>query len=472
MHNIVKTTKILAFILLSLLVISCEEKDNSIPIEGTNSIVNYLEQDSTFTLFSKAIDRAGLYGTLDGNAGTYTVLAPDDEAMQLFLSEQGYNTLDDVPEEQLKRLVNYHILETLKRADNFITGYVQTLAEFPVNDSVKVRLSLYVSSGDSIVFNGIAKIVEGDVPVDNGILHKLDRVLTLPTVETFMAVDDNLKAFYDKITAGGIATDFETLLADPQHKMTIFVPNKNAVNEFFGAQGSMMTPTELDNIYRYHLLDTLKRSSGFETGYFETAATESYSGHHYPLHLHIDAEAGLRLNVKTRVVITDLMTINGSIQVIDSVLGLPTVETFVKSDGHAATFKAQLLRDDQLPQNYASLLAEPVQNGNAPFTVFAPNEQAFQNIIGELYPNANVELDTIPAAQMTAILDMHIVKNLGLRPDDFSNQSLNALGGTLVLDAANRTLTDPAGRTSLILRGFGQAVNGVFYRIDKVLLPN
>lgn len=472
MHIILKNTKFFAVFFLLISVVACEEKDNTIPIEGTNSIVDFLKKDSSFTIFSKAVQRAGMAGVLDGNAGNYTVLAPDDQAMTSFLSAHHYGSIDDIPADKLVRLVKYHILETLKPAENFVTSYVQTLASLPVNDSVNTRLSLYVNTADSVRFNGQSAITVADIQVDNGVLHKVNHTLALPTLKTFMAADANLNAFYERITASGIATDFDSLLADPAQQTTIFVPSENAVQEFFANDGSALTDAELNRLYRYHVLSSAQVSKNFTTGYLTTIALENYSGNQYPLSLYVNTEAGVRLNVETTIAIADIMTINGNIEVIGQVLSLPTVGTFVEADTRFDSFESLLARDDQASQQYFQLLSQSEQGSQAPFTVFAPDNEAFDELLTELFPEQNVTLDDIPAAQLTGILNMHIVEQLSLRTSEFTDQSLQTLGGPVQLDANQFILQDPAGRESHIEYGNIQAINGVVHAIDKALLPN
>lgn len=473
MHNIIKSTKILTLILIGLFLYSCESDDNSVPVEGTNSIVNYLEKDSTFTLFSKAIDRADLRGVLDGNSGSFTVLAPNDEAMETYLQDEGYDNINQVPEEDLKRLVSYHILETLTPKDNFITSYIPTLATVVVNDSVDANLSIFVNTIDSVEFNGYAGIIEGDISVDNGILHKIDHTLALPTIETFMTADDNLKAYYDKITANDVTTDFEGMIADPDERLTILVPNENAVIDFFEGEGSGLDANDLNKIYNYQLLDTLTLSTELKTEYINTKYTENYSGENYPLNIYVNAEAGLLLNGYANVVIADLVTINGNIQVLDQVLKLPTLKTFIDADIRFEDFKDQLSRDDQASEAYLDLLEESTSESHAPFTVFAPDNKAFDDVLSELFPDEEVTFEDIEADDMTALLNLHIHENSALREDDFSDQNLNTLGGTLQIQVGDTiSIEDPAGRKSNVLDGNIQATNGVMHHIDQVLLPN
>jgi|GEM_PF-810922 len=473
MQNILAHKKIFLIIIPLILLFSCEKDDNNEYIFGTNSIVNYLENNEEFSLFLEAIENANLYGILDGNSGTYTVLAPDNEAMQNYLDENQIENIEDIPEEELMQLIDYHILEILTPFEGFTTGYSPTLAAIAVNDSVDANLSLYVNNTiDEVEFNGKAKITESDIELDNGILHRIDYTLALPTLKTFIDADENLNLYYEKITAENISTDFEDILANPDQKSTILVPNEFAVETFFAEEGANMTAEELNKIYRYHLLDTVKLAQNFSNTYLTTKAKEEYSGENHALNLYVNTETGLDLNGESAIVISDLMTINGNIQVIDQVLSLPTVETFIKADSRFADFENALSLENQEDEDYFSLLAESTSGNNTPITVFSPENQAFDKLLEDFFDEEEDEfgeIEDINAAELTAILNLHFIKNQSLRSEDFSNQTLNTLGGNIELDADNFLLIDQTEKESDIIDVNIQTSNGVIHVINRVL---
>lgn len=475
---------LLSFLLL--LLIACEKDDNNAYIYGTNSVVNHLENDPEYSDFVEAIHQAGLYHTLDGNSGSYTVFAPDNQAVQAYLSENNLGSLSDLSETEIQRLVNYHILSVLMSSDAFITGYSPTLAAVPINDSVDANLSLFVKNMiDEVKFNGTTEITTADIPVDNGLVHKINHVLAPPTLKIFMEADDNLKAYYQKITASGISTDFEELLSNPEKRSTILVPNEFAVESFFTDQGSALSDEELNRLYNYHLLDTVRLIQNLSSGYLPTKAKENYSGQYHKMDLYLNLETGMNLNGDTGIVISDLMTINGNIQVLDQVLDFPTVVTFIKSDSRLLQFREALSDSLQENQNYLGLLKEKTDQGNAPFTVFAPDNQAFQDLFEPDLPEEgdddqededDFDIETnglldedIDEEAMTDILNLHIAPNLSLRKEAFTNQSISTLGDPVNLDANQLQLIDPSGETSGIYETNLQTSNGVIHLIDRVL---
>lgn len=60
-------------------------------------------------LFLSAVEKTDMKGVLIGN-GISTVLAPTDDAFRNYLNKKGYAGLDQVPLNELKKVVNYHIV--------------------------------------------------------------------------------------------------------------------------------------------------------------------------------------------------------------------------------------------------------------------------------------------------------------------------------------------------------------------------
>ena len=64
---------------------------------------------------------------------------------------------------------------------------------------------------------------------------------------------------------------------------------------------------------------------------------------------------------------------------------LPTVVTFAVADAdNFATLVAALTRPDQAANDYVGVLSTPQGTSPAPFTVFAPVEAAFADLLDEL----------------------------------------------------------------------------------------
>ena len=105
----------------------------------------------------------------------------------------------------------------------------------------------------------------------------------------------------------------------------------------------------------------------------------------------------------------------------------------------------------------------------APFTVFAPINAAFVDLLAELSLNA---LGDVPTEVLASTLNTHVVAEANVVDTDLTdNMDISTLGGSLIGNiTGGATLTDSGGRISNIIATNVQANNGVIHAIDKVLL--
>jgi uncharacterized surface protein with fasciclin (FAS1) repeats len=138
------------------------------PAQKAKTIVDVATEAGSFTTLLKALEAADLVKTLS-EEGPFTVFAPTDEAFAALPK----GTLDDLlkPEnkEKLKRVLSYHVVSGELLSQNLEAGKVTTLAEVPVEISIK----------DGIRVND-AKVATPDLKASNGIIHVIDKVLLPP----------------------------------------------------------------------------------------------------------------------------------------------------------------------------------------------------------------------------------------------------------------------------------------------------
>jgi len=138
------------------------------PAQKAKTIVDVATEAGSFTTLLKALEAADLVKTLS-EKGPFTVFAPTDEAFAALPN----GTLDDLlkPEnkEKLKRVLSYHVVSGELLSQNLEAGKVTTLAEVPVEISIK----------DGIRVND-AKVATPDLKASNGIIHVIDNVLLPP----------------------------------------------------------------------------------------------------------------------------------------------------------------------------------------------------------------------------------------------------------------------------------------------------
>ena len=125
----------------------------------------------------------------------------------------------------------------------------------------------------------------------------------------------------------------------------------------------------------------------------------------------------------------------------------------------------------------AAGLVETLQ-GDGPFTVFAPTNEAFDKL-----PDGTVEMLLEPDSKETLvkILTCHVVAAdamsdaiMGMIKDDGGMHEVKTLGGCILdarMDGDNITLTDENGNVATVTIADVKQSNGVIHVIDTVLLP-
>src|SRR3989304_1409557 len=111
--------RLIIVIIFSFLINGCKEDFNGYydPPEGlTGPIYEQIASEPEFSEFAKAIDKLPLLKRAINTSGLYTVFAPTNEAMQVYLQSQGKTSVDDydmsIEDDSLAidKLVNGHIL--------------------------------------------------------------------------------------------------------------------------------------------------------------------------------------------------------------------------------------------------------------------------------------------------------------------------------------------------------------------------
>jgi uncharacterized surface protein with fasciclin (FAS1) repeats len=266
--------------------------------------------------------------------------------------------------------------------------------------------------------------------------------------------------------------DLVNVLSGPG-PFTVLAPTDAAFDAFLAANNFATladVPTDvLSNILLNHVISAEVTSAGLiaaGSGYTNTNA-KNIDGDN--LSLYYDTSNGVTFNGVATVSTPDVEGSNGVVHIVDAVIGLPTVVTFATSNPALSNLEAALvLADSQNPSpNLIGTLS-----GTGPFTVFAPTDTAFANLLLELDPTGNTALGDLPPALVTSVLTFHVV-NGNVRSTDLMTGTVTTLGGDVELDAATLTITDPNGRTSNIIVELVdiQAYNGVVHAIDTVILP-
>ncbi|WP_081997672.1 fasciclin domain-containing protein [Wocania ichthyoenteri] len=319
-------------------------------------------------------------------------------------------------------------------------------------------------------------------------LTALKKVVLLTLVAAFSlscSDDDNPVLFKVQDNIVGIASvnsDLSSLVAALQRadlvetlngseKFTVFAPTNEAFSKFLSDNGFASlddVPADvLKQVLLNHVISGDLKSSGLTKGYGKTLATEASTQSN--LSIYINTASGVNLNGVSDVVTADIDATNGVIHIVDAVIGLPTVVDFALADNTFSILVSALTRSD-LTFDYVTTLSTPNGTAPAPFTVFAPTNDAFVSLLSELGASS---LDDIDEPTLKATLDLHAVAGANVLASNLTdNMTVATLGGDITANVTGgATLTDSNGRVSMIVVTDVQAANGVIHVIDKVVLP-
>jgi len=255
-------------------------------------------------------------------------------------------------------------------------------------------------------------------------------------------------------------------------EFTVLAPT-NAAFETFLSENNFESlgdvPTDLlANILLNHVIAGSVSSTDLATlgaGYSSTNATNADGDN---LSLYFNTSDGVVFNGTSRVSTADVSASNGVVHVVDAVIGLPTVVTFAEADPTFETLVAALTREDHEEDVITTLSSsdEP-----APFTLFAPTNAAFADLLSSLELNS---LDEIELTLLEYVLGMHVITGSNYRSGDLTEGMTAVTVGDETITISlipDPNITDANGFVSNIIVADVQAMNGVVHAVDKVILP-
>ncbi|MBZ9651636.1 fasciclin domain-containing protein [Psychroflexus montanilacus] len=402
-----------------------------------------------------------------GENSPYTVFAPTNAAFENLLGILGAENLDELDSETLATVLSYHVIPGNNvRSSDLSTGIT---AETFQGESLEFDLSDGAQIIDASGTN--ANIVETDVQTNNGVIHAVDKVLLPqeiidmidPTITGVASMNSDLSSLVEALEYTGL----DEILANRSEDFTVFAPTNEAFDTFLdGAEVTELPVETVEQVLLNHVLSGISFSDDLETDYTTSLAT--YGETENNLSFYINTNDGVVLNGISTVTTPNVEAANGVVHIVDRVIDLPTVVTFVEADPNFESLLGALTDSGQSAENYVDLLSTPNGTDPTPFTVFAPSNQAFSDLFIELGVTG---LDEIDPALLTSALNTHVVSGFNRRSEDLTDGTINTLGSDIIINTTDASITDPRGRLSSIVSFDVQAANGVVHAIDTVLLP-
>jgi len=455
------------------------EVDNGIihavdAVIGLPDVTTFAIADPNFDILVQALtadDSFSFVETLmmSDSPAPYTVFAPTNTAFANVLAELELAGLGDIPADLLSSILSYHVVTgaNVRAEDLSDQMMVQTLE----TGSFTINLGDNVTITDE---NGrTATIVATNVQANNGVIHALDTVI-LPendaieietnTIADFVVGNDDYSSLLAALEATGLTSTFTGT-----DNYTVFAPNNAAFTAFLndnGFNGLDEVPVDLlTQVLLNHVQMGEIMSTDLTTGYIPSMAVWGASDE--PLSMYINVDDGVMINGVASVTAADIVVDNGVIHAVDAVIGLPNITTFATADPNFDILVQALTREESF--NFVETLM--MSGDPAPFTVFAPVNDAFVNLLDELELGA---LGDIPTATLEATLAYHVVAGANVRSGDLTDgMEVTTLqeGDFTVNLGDDVTITDARGRTATVIAADVQATNGVIHALDTVLLP-
>lgn len=304
---------LLSIIAAAFLIVSCTKEDQK-------NIVDLAKDNPNLSSLVAALQRAGLDDDLSAS-GNFTVFAPTNAAFAAFLSANGFANLDSVPVALLQKVLLNHVLGSKKMAADITTGYVKTIGKYGATSSY---IDMYLSKTTGVKINGESNVTTADVEATNGVVHVVDKVISLPTVVTFATADPTFSKLVAAVTDARIASANLVSTLSGDGPFTVFAPTNAAFDSLFtelsvsGLEG--IGASTLEAVLKYHVVSgNILAGSLTDEQVVTTVLGSTFT---------VDLTGGAKIkdgrSRTSNIIVTDVQANNGVVHVIDKVI-LPPV---------------------------------------------------------------------------------------------------------------------------------------------------
>ncbi|MGB5204986.1 MAG: fasciclin domain-containing protein [Eudoraea sp.] len=465
------------------------------------SIVEIAVETDDLSLLVEALQQAnaGLVETLSSE-GPFTVFAPSNQAFVALLDALGddYHSLADFDTEEEKALLvqilTYHVVSgTAAFSGDLFDGQ-----EIPTVQGENVGINLKngtVHIQDATDKNAV--VVIPDVEASNGVVHVIDKVL-LPQVALDFVASLSLKTIVEiAVETDDLSLLVEALLEanaglvdvlNSEGPFTVFAPTNEAFVALLDALGDdyhsladFDTEEEkalLVKVLTYHVVSG---TAAFSGDLFDGQEIPTVQGENVGINLkngtvHIEDAT----DVNASVVIPDVEASNGVVHVINKVLlpqevldilapKVPNIVELAQSVDELSLLVEALIQAD------AGLVE--LLSSDGPFTVFAPTNDAFADLLNALGDDYHslADFDTEEEkALLTKVLTYHVVAGAAVASGElYNHQELPTAQGESLFAIINHgvDIRDKSGTDANVIAADNIASNGIVHVIDKVLLP-
>ena len=194
------------------------------------SIVDVAVANGSFNTLVAALQATGLDTVLDDPDATFTVFAPTDAAFGLLGQGTVNALLSDT--DTLTDILLYHVIQgSVVLQDGALTVAQSEANKVEMANGAEAALSL----ANNTLFVNKSAVSLADVMADNGVIHIVDQVISVPaakgeptqTIVDIAASDDDFSTLVAALTAA----DLVTTLSDTSATFTVFAPTNAAFDK-------------------------------------------------------------------------------------------------------------------------------------------------------------------------------------------------------------------------------------------------
>lgn len=461
MKTIIHLSKyfIVAFLLVGLASCSDDDDNNQTPPEGELTITETAASDAELSILVAALVKTGLDDTLN-EEGTFTVLAPTNQAFQ----DAGITDVDAVSNDVLTNILLNHVFSEELASSELSTMYKNTLATGPDDN----QISMFINTDGGVTFNGTSMPTTVDIMASNGIIHKVNGVLNIPTIVDHAAANPNFSILVEAL--GRFGDQYLDLLSGTEGSpFTVFAPTNEAFTNLLSMLGvsslDEIDDATLETVLTYHVVAGANATSGtLSDGQMITTA----QGDDVTIMTSDGVQVMDATETPANVIAADVQAGNGVIHAIDKVL-LPQAIV----DAMNPTIAGFVSMND----DYSSLLAavqkaglvETLSAEDAGLTVFAPNNEAFATFLSE---NGFASLDDVPTDVLTQLLLNHVISG-EVMSGDLSTMYGNTMATNEDGDNLSIYINTESGvmlnGVSTVTTADVEVSNGVIHAVDAVI---
>jgi uncharacterized surface protein with fasciclin (FAS1) repeats len=413
-----------------------------LPPQSSNTVFDVIANSPDHTIFESALIAANLEEALR-LGGPFMVFAPTDAAWSDFPPGVLEALLAD-PAGELSQILLYHLsAEVLHTSTFFNQLSVSTLH----GDSVLVTIT---SLG---IFIDDAQIIISNIPADNGIVHVIGGVLQPTavngTVREIIMNSPNHIVFESLL-------EFANLLDNLQGPApyTVFAPTDDAFDALPDGFIETLLADQtgaLVSLLLYHENSSVILAEDFVQGQTITMLNGN------TVEVTVNSQ-GIFIN-NARIITEDIIASNGVVHVLDAVLIPPAPGNGI-FDIISNTSTLSILE-----QAIISAGLVPVFEGNGPITVFAPTNNAFNN----LPPQVLADLIADPTGALAQLLLYHVANGEILTSEMVPGLNILTLQGeTVSVSFSGQSIFINNAR--IIIEDI-IADNGVIHILNAVLIP-